>query len=332
MITLLLSKVEDIVTVVVIDARGFREKKRIMAKTKKTEPEQPIASTLIKSREEVKALLEGQIKAAEPILAMQVAKVPKIHYNIYGATRFQRDEYDEAQKDEFLRQYNSWAIMCREIFTRSFEHPYNTDLVGFDRSGLSYVISDFVEEYKSTIRDQIAYIKGFIERMSLIPCKVEQHESASSKANVDSSKVFIVHGHDSNTRNEAELLVKQLGLEPVVLFKKPNMGDTIIEKLIRETCEAAFAIVLYTKCDEGKAVEETELKPRARQNVVFEHGLMCGILGRKRVVALVDEGVEVPGDLSGVVYITLDAAKRWHFDVAREMKASGLQIDLNKLM
>lgn len=239
-----------------------------MAKTKKMEPEQPIASTLIKSREEVKALLEGQIKSAEPILAMQVAKVPKIHYDIFGGTRSQRYDYDEAQKDEFLRQYNSWAIMCREIFIRSFEHPNNTDLVGFDRSGLNYVISDYVEEYKSAIRDQIAYIKGFIERMSLIPCKVEQQETASAKTNVDSNKVFIVHGHDSNTRNEAELLVKQLGFEPVVLFKQPNMGDTIIEKLLRESSEASFAIVLYTKCDEGKAIEETDLKPRARQNVV----------------------------------------------------------------
>ncbi len=303
-----------------------------MAKTKKTEPEQPIASTLIKSREEVKALLEGQIKSAEPILAMQVAKVPKIHYDIFGGTRSQRYDYDEAQKDEFLRQYNSWAIMCREIFIRSFEHPNNTDLVGFDRSGLNYVISDYVEEYKSAIRDQIAYIKGFIERMSLIPCKVEQQETASAKTNVDSNKVFIVHGHDSNTRNEAELLVKQLGFEPVVLFKQPNMGDTIIEKLLRESSEASFAIVLYTKCDEGKAIEETDLKPRARQNVVFEHGLMCGLLGRKNVVALVEEGVEVPGDLSGVVYIALDAAKRWQFDVAREMKACGLLVDLNKLM
>jgi len=303
-----------------------------MAKTKKTEPEQPIASTLIKSREEVKALLEGQIKSAEQILAMQVAKVPKIHYDIFGGTRSQRYDYDEAQKDEFLRQYNSWAIMCREIFIRSFEHPNNTDLVGFDRSGLNYVISDYVEEYKSAIRDQIAYIKGFIERMSLIPCKVEQQETASAKTNVDSNKVFIVHGHDSNTRNEAELLVKQLGFEPVVLFKQPNMGDTIIEKLLRESSEASFAIVLYTKCDEGKAIEETDLKPRARQNVVFEHGLMCGLLGRKNVVALVEEGVEVPGDLSGVVYIALDAAKRWQFDVAREMKACGLLVDLNKLM
>ena len=296
------------------------------------ESEQPIASTLIKRREEVKALLEEQIIAAEPILAMQVTKTTKVHNDMFGGTRSQGTEYDEAQQDEFLRQYKNWAIMCREIFMRSFEHPYNTDLVGFDRSGISYIISDLVEEYKSALRDQIAYLKGFIERLRLIPCKFEQQETTHSDITIESNKVFIVHGHDNNTRNEVELLVKQLGFEPVVLFKQPNMGDTIIEKLLREGREVVFAIVLYTKCDEGKAVEETVLKPRARQNVVFEHGLMCGILGRKNVIALVEEEVEVPGDLSGVVYITLDVAKRWQFDVAREMKACGLNVDLNKLL
>lgn len=59
---------------------------------------------------------------------------------------------------------------------------------------------------------------------------------------------------------------------------------------------------------------------------------MCGLLGRKHVVALVENGVEIPGDLSGIVYITLDSAQRWQVDVAREMKASGLAVDLNKLL
>lgn len=304
-----------------------------MAKKKQGDIELPVASTLVKSREEVKSLLEAQIEAAEPILALQVSKGAKYNYDMFGTARSRSFEYDEAQKDEFLRQLQVWNNMCREIFIRSFEHPNNTDLAGFDQNTPSYIISDIVEEYKSSIRDKIAYIKGFIQRMNIIPCKVES-QAVSPKETIkkDTNNVFIVHGHDSNTRNEAELLVKQLGFEPVVLFKKPNMGDTIIEKLLRESSEAAFAIVLYTKCDEGKAVEVVDLKPRARQNVVFEHGLMCGLLGRKRVVALVEEGVEIPGDLNGIVYITLDSAKRWQFDVAREMKASGMPVDLNRLM
>lgn len=303
-----------------------------MAKKKQQEMELPVSSSLVKPREEVKNLLENQIKAAEPILAMQVERSPKYSYDMFGSPHPRGYEYNEAQKDEFLRQYHNWDHMCREIFIRSFEHPYNTDLHGFDNEHVSFIIKDVVEEYKTAMRDQIAYIRCFIERMNLIPCKADSLPTLPTKTIKDKKKVFIVHGHDNKARNEAELLVKQLEFEPVVLFKKPNMGDTIIEKLMRESSEAAFAIVLYTKCDEGKAVEEIDMKPRARQNVVFEHGLMCGMLGRQNVVALVEEGVEVPGDLNGVVYITLDAARRWQFDVAREMKACGLQVDLNKLM
>ena len=81
----------------------------------------------------------------------------------------------------------------------------------------------------------------------------------------------------------------------------------------------------------GKAKESSDLNPRARQNVVFEHGYMCAHLGRKKVVALLENGIEQPGDLEGVIYIKLDDAGLWQMKVAQEMKAVGLDVDLNKL-
>jgi predicted nucleotide-binding protein len=53
-------------------------------------------------------------------------------------------------------------------------------------------------------------------------------------------------------------------------------------------------VVLYTACDEGKAKNETELKKRARQNVVLEHGWLMSKLSRKFVAAIVEDGVEFP--------------------------------------
>ena len=53
-----------------------------MAKKKQEDIELPVASTLVKSREEVKSLLEAQIEAAEPILAMQVSKGAKYNYDM----------------------------------------------------------------------------------------------------------------------------------------------------------------------------------------------------------------------------------------------------------
>ncbi|MDE7347571.1 MAG: nucleotide-binding protein [Muribaculaceae bacterium] len=148
---------------------------------------------------------------------------------------------------------------------------------------------------------------------------------------VSSRNVFIVHGHNKAIRTETELLIKKLGYNPIVLFKQPDGGATIIEKLERETIDIAFAIILYTYCDDGKSKEEELLKHRARQNVVFEHGMMCGLLGRKKVLALLESGVEMPGDLSGIIYKTIDEAGHWQIEVAREMKAAGLDIDLNRL-
>lgn len=69
---------------------------------------------------------------------------------------------------------------------------------------------------------------------------------------------------------------------------------------------------------------------RARQNVVFELGYFTGRLGRKMVCTLYEEGVETPSDYHGIVYIPLDSAGTWRILLARELKAAGFEIDLNR--
>jgi len=44
---------------------------------------------------------------------------------------------------------------------------------------------------------------------------------------------------------------------------------------------------------------------------------------------LLEPGVEKPSDIDGLLYIDLKAAN-WRFELAREMKAAGLTVDLNK--
>ena len=142
-------------------------------------------------------------------------------------------------------------------------------------------------------------------------------------------KIFIVHGHDTNVRNEVELFVRSIGYEPIILCKRADKGNTIIEKIEREAKDVCYAIVIYTSCDLGKDKNADELRPRARQNVVFEHGFMCAHLGRSRVCALLEEGVEQPGDLQGVVYKQLDSSMAWRYQIADEMKAIGMDVDKN---
>lgn len=55
-----------------------------------------------------------------------------------------------------------------------------------------------------------------------------------------------------------------------------------------------------------------------------------GTLGRQRVCVLYSGDVELPSDYAGVLYLPLDAAGAWRFLLAKEMKASGIDIDLNR--
>ncbi|MGO2996509.1 MAG: TIR domain-containing protein [Moraxellaceae bacterium] len=147
----------------------------------------------------------------------------------------------------------------------------------------------------------------------------------------DSSKVFIVHGHDDGAKETVARFVDKLGFKAVILHEQVDSGATIIEKLEKHT-EVGFAIVLYTECDIGSVKSKPEdLKPRARQNVIFEHGLLISKIGRSNVVALVKGNVEIPNDISGVVYKSMDTSGAWKYSIAREMKSSGYDVDMNKI-
>ena len=98
------------------------------------------------------------------------------------------------------------------------------------------------------------------------------------------------------------------GLEPIILHEQVNNGQTIIEK-IEKNSDVACAIILLTPDDEGKLKNsDLPLKTRARQNVIFEAGYFMGKLGRNRTIIL--SGVEeTMSDIDGIVYIDINNYK-----------------------
>lgn len=142
------------------------------------------------------------------------------------------------------------------------------------------------------------------------------------------NEVFIVHGRDELAKIEVARFVEKLGFKAIILHEQENQGMTIIEKF-EKFSNVDFGIVLYTPCDLGSLKENQDFKPRARQNVVFEHGFLNGKLGRDKVCALVKDNVEIPNDLSGLVYLDMDNKKAWQITLAKEMKKAGYNIDLN---
>ncbi|WP_353175812.1 nucleotide-binding protein [Delftia acidovorans] len=145
-------------------------------------------------------------------------------------------------------------------------------------------------------------------------------------------KVFIVHGHSQEAQAKVARFVEKLKFEAIILHEKASAGRTIIEKIDHYT-NVGFGIVIYTPDDVGNSKANSEnLNGRARQNVVFEHGYLISKLGRERVVALVEQPIELPNDISGVVYINLDEANAWHLQLSKEMKQAGYSIDMNSLI
>lgn len=154
-----------------------------------------------------------------------------------------------------------------------------------------------------------------------------QPESCDTKSSIF-SKVFIIHGHDGELKHAVARQIEKQGLEAIILSEKMNPGKTIIEK-IEQNSNVAGAICLFTADDLGRATDEPSEKPRARQNVVFEAGYFMGKLGRSHVIIICEKDVEIPGDLSGVVYTEKNS---WELEMLKSLKTMGYSIDLNKLL
>ncbi len=148
--------------------------------------------------------------------------------------------------------------------------------------------------------------------------------------------MFIVHGHDAVLKNELARLLEKLDFVPIILHEQPDRGQTIIQKLGREITDVGFAFVVLTPDDVGAvATDPSSLKPRARQNVVFEHGLFSGQLSQSRVCAIRRGDVEIPSDLHGVVYKTVPvggSVASIALEVVNELKAAGYVVDANRLL
>ncbi len=196
---------------------------------------------------------------------------------------------------------------------------------------IMYISREEIISYDNYTRDITKQVfSNAQEKIKSIPNNVLPE--AKLQSFLDRSKVFIVHGHDDLAKIEAARFIEKMGFEPIILHEQANAGNTIIEK-IEKYSNVGFGVVLYTPCDIGARSDTTsELKSRARQNVIFEHGFLNGKLGRQNVCALVKGNIEIPNDLSGIVYVGMDQHGAWKLALAKEMRSSGYDIDMNKVV
>jgi predicted nucleotide-binding protein len=238
--------------------------------------------------------------------------------------------------------YNAWRTLSEEIVVKSFgrnsdKHyafscagPGGIVIVG-DQSPAWY--ENRRRKYLSAKLSELAALISVLELEIEVITPTQAKIATLPSASANNSDVFIVHGHDSELRNAIARFLEKLRLNPIILHEQPNKGRTIIEKFT-DHADVSFTVVLLTPDDRGGPVADPykTQKLRARQNVIFELGFFLGKLGRNRVCALYQQGVEIPSDYAGVVFVPFDEAGAWRFSLARELKSAGFEIDMNRTL
>ena len=185
-----------------------------------------------------------------------------------------------------------------------------------------------LESAKAILESMIEEIEEYWEDENQESISPPDHGNKQTKAN----EVFVIHGRNNESKVTVARFLEHLGLKPVILHEQSNQGRTIIEKF-EQHAQVRFAVALLTPDDVGALREDTKnLKPRARQNVIFEFGYFIGRLGRNRVCALTKGDVEIPSDYEGVVYISLDEAGGWKMKLFKELKDAGMEVDENRAL
>jgi predicted nucleotide-binding protein len=146
------------------------------------------------------------------------------------------------------------------------------------------------------------------------------------------STIFVVHGRDNESRDQLELILRRLGLEPFVLQITGGGGDTLIqalERMIGKTAQSSLGIVLATPDDVGYLKDhQTEAQPRARQNVIMEMGMLLASLTRARCAILVKGFVELPSNMGGVITIGFnDHVRETVPKLVQRLQEAGYRLD-----
>lgn len=236
-------------------------------------------------------------------------------------------------------RYSAWENTAREFLVKAFGSGSPnvrrvTEIGKFGSFPMNAPPEWWENQYAENLQSQLTMLESLVEllqtEIEISGLKVVPSQSPIPSL---SRRVFVVHGHQEAIREALARFIERLDLTPIILHEQPNKGRTIIEKFT-DYSDVGFAVVLFTADDRGGAIADPyeQQKPRARQNVVLELGFFLGKLGRGRVCALYQDDVEIPSDYSGVLFIKLDDAGAWKLQVAKELKAAGIEVDMNKAL
>lgn len=244
-------------------------------------------------------------------------------------TKF-KDELSAYSNFSEINYETKFVSLFERIFGENdqFTHKAKHIASGIGVKGVADVAYGSISDEQFNRNKHNAFLSLLDEAISfkkMEPLLTEETHNKGSEVVMD-NKVFIVHGHNDALKYQLADWLRKIEIEPVILHEQANMGITSILGKIKRYSGVDCAIVLFTSDDIGGIKGDVaNLKPRARQNVVFEAGLFLGLLGSEKVIMLCEKDLERPGDLDGCIYIEADEHGGWKEKLRAEFDAIGIE-------
>lgn len=143
--------------------------------------------------------------------------------------------------------------------------------------------------------------------------------------------VLVVHTRSEEVEKAISEFAAKLGFSMASIFTTPDDGKAMMNK-IANAAEGAFAIILAGE-DEvnlARGKNDTTVQHTHRRGA-FELGYLTGRVGSQRVCVLHTVDTGLFHDEYGILYVPVDPADGWQLQLARQLRRSGLEVDLNRL-
>lgn len=210
----------------------------------------------------------------------------------------------------------------KEQFRNNYERIYDfIDQAAFLKRG---VYLKELDRLKSNLLD-MPYITSDEDKLHFRRIQKSIIEQVY-KVTEENKKIFLVYGSDSSMADKVSTFLGRLKLDYDLLEQSEELKN--IKRFVKKADKCEFAIVFLSSA-EMVFSEITSGKWRVSQNVLFELGYFLSSVGKKNILILQPENIEIelPYSLDDIKVHTFNPEGNWRSMIVEGLKDAGIYMD-----
>jgi hypothetical protein len=212
-----------------------------------------------------------------------------------------------------LRAYDDWRGMMAYYAKAWPDAPtrWLRRLQGLDRSLVPSVQGDLVQDRRDRLSAWLDTLKRAIDELAL------RFDDALGRLTI-----LIAHDGKTAARDKLEAFIRALGANPIIVEAEPSLGASVYAKVEAAIPLCQYGVVLSTRA--RAAIQDGYAIPRG--NLIDEAARLRGVLGRARVLLMVEQDVYLPSNIAdfitaGFTAQSMDAA---FTELVNELRGQGM--------